>query len=79
MTGDFNIRDCLWNPSYPFHSSHKDNFFEIANSFYVELSISTENFLTRYSNNTQDSNSVLDLMFLYPNSMEYDNHHIHPE
>jgi len=53
MTGDFNIRDCLWDPSYPFHFSYKDNFFKIANSFHVELSIPTEIFPTRYSNNTQ--------------------------
>ena len=79
MTGDFNIRDCLWDPSYLFHSSYKDTFFEIANSFHVELSIPTGIFPTRYSNNTQDINSVLDLRFLRPNSMKYDNYHIYSE
>ena len=37
MTGNFNIRDCLWDPSYLFHSSHKDTLFEIADSFHVAL------------------------------------------
>ena len=64
ITGNFNIRDCLWDPSYPFHSSHKDTLFKIANSFHVALSKPTEILPTRYSDNTQDSNSVLDLVFL---------------
>jgi len=79
MTGDFNIRDSFWDPNYPYHSSHKNTLFEIANSFYVELSKPTEFFPTRYSNNSQDSNSVLDLVFLHLNSMEHNNHHIYLE
>jgi len=79
MTGDFNISTCLWDPSYLFHSSHKDTLFEIADSFHVALSKPTEILPTRYSDNTQDSNSVLDLVFLHPNSMEHNNHHIHLE
>ena len=79
MTGDFNIRDCLWDPSYPFHFSYKDTLFKIADSFHVELSKPTEILPTRYSDNTQDSNLVLDLVFLHPNSMEHNNHHIYPE
>jgi len=35
--------------------------------------------LLGFSDNTQDSDSVLDLVFLHPNSSEIDNHHIHPE
>ena len=57
----------------------KTLFFEITNSFHVELSKPTEFFPTRYSNNAQDSNLVLDLVFLCLNSMEYNNHCIHPE
>ena len=33
MTGNFNIRDSNWNPSYPFHSIHSDLFVDIANAF----------------------------------------------
>jgi len=79
MTGNFNIRDCLWDPSYLFYFSHKDTLFKIADSFHVELFKPTEILPTRYSDNTQDSNLVLDLVFLHPNSIEHNNHHIHPE
>ena len=33
MTGNFNIRDNLWNPLYPHHLPFSDHFFEIADSF----------------------------------------------
>ena len=79
MTGDLNIRDCLWDPSYPFYSSYKDILFKIADFFHVALSKPTEILPTQYSDNTQNSNSVLDLVFLHPNSTEYNNYHIHLE
>ena len=79
MTGDFNIRNCLWNPSYPFYSSYKDILFKIADFFHVALSKPTEILPTRYSDNTQNSNLVLDLVFLHPNSTEYNNYHIYLE
>ena len=79
MTGDFNIRDCLWDPSYPFYSSHKGILFKIADFFHVVLSEPTEILPTRYSNNTQNSNLVLDLVFLHPNLTEHNNYHIHLE
>jgi len=53
--------------------------FEITDSFHVELSKPTEFFPTRYFNNFYDLNSVLDLVFLHPNFMEHNNHHIHLE
>ena len=34
---------------------------------------------TRYSDNQNDSNLVIDLMFLHSNSSELNNHMIHPE
>ena len=79
MAENFNIRDCLWNPNYPFHSSHKDVFFEITDFFYIELSKPTENLPTRYSNNTHNLNLVLDLVFLHLNSTELNNYHIYLE
>ena len=33
MTGDFNIRDNFWDPNFPYHSSHRDTLFNIADSF----------------------------------------------
>ena len=38
MTGDFNIRNSIWDPSYPFYSVHSDNLFDIADSFDLKLS-----------------------------------------
>jgi len=77
MTGDFNIRDYLWDSSYLFHFSYKDTLFKIVDFFYVALSKPTKILSTRYSNNIQDSNSVLNLVFLCSNSMEHDNHYIY--
>jgi len=37
--------------------------FDIIDSFSLALSNSTENFSTRFSDNNQNSNSVLDLVF----------------
>jgi len=54
-----------------FHSSYKNILFDIADSFQLEISKPTENFPTRYSDNDQDSNSILDLVFLYPKSMVF--------
>ena len=41
MTGDFNIRDSLWDSSFPFHSSISDDLIIIADSFNLALSIPT--------------------------------------
>ena len=55
------------------------HFFEIADTFYVKLSKPTEILPTRYFDNIQNSNLVLDLIFLCSNSIEYNNHHIYLE
>ena len=79
ITSNFNIRDNLWNPSFPHHSSISDNLIIIADSFNLNLLCPINQVLTRYSNNSNDSNSVIDLMFLQYSSTELDNHLIHPD
>ena len=79
MIEDFNIRDSFWDPYFPYHSTHRGSLFNIADSFQLEISKPTEFFPTRYSNNNQDSNSVLDLVLLQLFLAEFDNHHIHPD
>jgi len=79
MTGDFNIRDSLWDSNFPFHSIHSDMLFDIADSFSLALSKPIENFPIRFSDNDQNSNSVLNLIFTWPSSTEFNWHHIHPD
>ena len=78
ITGDFNIRDNLWDPLYPHHFSLSDDLFIIADCFNLGLSVSTNWVPTRYSNNIQEANSVIDFMFLQFGSSKMDNHLIHP-
>ena len=64
MTGDFNIRDSLWDSSFPHHSSISDDLMIIADSFNLILSIPTNPSSTRFSDTAGEANSVIDLMFL---------------
>jgi len=79
ITGDFNICNSLWDPSYSFHSSISDNIFVITDSFNLFLSFPTEQVPTRFSDNANNLNSVLDLMFLQCDSEEINSHVIHPD
>ena len=79
MTGDFNIRDSLWNLSFPFHLSISNDLIIIADSFNLILSSPTNPCPTRYSDTVEESNSIIDLMFLYYGSSELDHHSIIPE
>jgi len=79
MTGDFNIYDSLWDPMYPFHSSHSDILFNIIDAFDLDLSIPTNHVPTRYTDNEHNSNSVIDLMFLRHGLEEFNNYHIHSD
>ena len=76
MTGNFNIRDSLWDPSFSFYSSISDNLFMIADSFDLELSSPTNPSPTRFSDTEGESNSVIDLMFLQSRLKELDSHSI---
>ena len=79
ITGDFNIRNSLWDSSFPFHSLVSDNLIIIADSFNLSLSTPTNSCPTRYSDMAEESNLVIDLMFLRCGSYELDCHSIHPE
>jgi len=79
MVEDFKIRDSDWDPFYPFHSTHSDSLLEITDSFDLKLSSPIQQVLTCYADNTNNTNSVIDLLFLPSNSIEIDNYHILPE
>ena len=70
MTGDFNIRDSLWDLSFPHHSSISNNLLITADLFNLNLSISTNSYPTRYSDTEDEADSVIDLMFLCNGSNE---------
>jgi len=78
ITGDFNIRDILWDSAFPFHSSVSDDLVIIADSFNLSLSTLTNSCPTRYSDIAGESNLVINLMFLCYGSYELDRHSIHP-
>ena len=79
MTGDFNIRNSLWDPSYNFHSLISNDLFMIVDSFDLNLSVHINQISTRYSDNANDSNSVIDLMFLWCNFSEINSYTIYPD
>ena len=79
ITGDFNIRDSIWDPSFPYHSAISDDLMIIADSLNLDLSISTHYVLTRYLDMAGNLNLVIDLMFLQSGSTDFNNHSIHSD
>ena len=79
MTGDFNIRDNFWDLMYPYHSTHSDLLIDITDSLSLGLSYSSNLIPTRYSDNDQSLNLVINLMFLRYSSEKLDNHTTHSE
>jgi len=77
MTGDFNIRDSIWDPNYLFHSYNSDLLFDIADFFSLSISNPIENVPIRFSDNNNNANSVLDLVFICPSFPEFNYHVIH--
>ena len=78
ITGDFNIRDQSWDPSFPHHLSISDDLFIIADLFNLDLLIPTNPAPTRYSDTVGELNLVINLMFLHSGSSELNCYSIHP-
>jgi len=79
MTSNFNIRDSMWDLSFPHHPAISDDLMTIADSFNLDLSFSTHRVPTRYSDTVGELNLVIDLMFLRSGSTELNNHLVHPD
>ena len=79
MTGNFNIRDSIWDPNFLFHSCHSDSLFDIADFFSLNISKPIKNIPTKFSDNNNNANSVLDLVFLCLSFPEFNCHIIHPD
>ena len=77
ITGNFSIRDNFWDLDFSYHLTHMNILFEIADSFQLELSKPTEHFSTKYSDNNQNSNSILNLIFLWLFLSKFNNYHIY--
>ena len=78
FTRNFNIRDKDWDLSYSYHSVHTDLLMDIIDSFDLRLSTPIIHVATWYADNPNGSNSVINLMFLWANSLEIEKHSILP-
>ena len=79
LTGDFNIRDSNWDSLYSHHLAYSDILMEIADSLKLGLSSPVHQLPTQYVDNVNNYYSVIDLMFLWPDSVEFNNYFILPE
>ena len=77
MTGDFNIRNSLWDPVFLHHSSTSDNLLIIADSFHLAFLTPTNSYPTRYSDIVGEADLTIDLIFLRYGSTELNQHSIH--
>ena len=76
-TRNFNIRNNIWDPLFPHYLIHSNTLTDITDSLNICLSKSTNQVPIRYMDNLNDLNLVINLMFLYLNSEEFNNHMIH--
>ena len=79
MIGDFNIRDSIWDPNFPYHSIYSNLLTNIIDSMNLYMLRPTNQVLTRYLDNQNNSNSVIDLIFLRQDSLKLNNHMTYPE
>jgi len=64
MTGDFNIRNNIWNLLFSYYLVYSDTLTDIADYLNICLSKATNQAPTRYMDNPNKSNLVIDLIFL---------------
>jgi len=64
MTSNFNIRNNIWNSLFSHYSVHSDTLMDIVDSLNICLSKAINQAPTRYADNPNKLNSVIDLMFL---------------
>ena len=79
IIGDFNIRDNIWDLNFLYHSIYSDFLTDITNSMNLCMLEPTNQAPTRYSDNQNNSNLVIDLMFLRQDLSELSNYMIHLE
>ena len=79
IADDFNIRDSIWNLLFLFYLIHSNLSVDVVDSFDFMLSCSTNQVLTRYSDNVNNVNSVINFIFFKLNSLEFDNYTIYPK
>jgi len=79
IIGDFNIRDSDWDSLAHHHSIHTDDLFTIADSLGLELSPLSNLGPTIFIDNSHDSNSVLDLVFIPLDNLGFGKQILHPE
>jgi len=77
MAGNFNIRDNFWDLMYSLHSSYSDLLLDITDSLLLGLLYLTNPVPTRYLDNDQNSNLVIDLIFLRYGTVEPNNYTIY--
>ena len=64
MTGNFNIRDSSWDPFFPHYFIYCDLLTDIADYMDLYMSKPTNQVPTRYSDNQNDLNLVIDLIVI---------------
>ena len=79
MTGDFNIRNSIWDLNFLYHSMHSNLLTDIVDSMNSCLSRPANPVSSRYLDNRNNSNLVIDLMFLRQDLLEFNNHIIYPD
>ena len=65
MVGNFNIRDNFWDPMYLHHSTYSDLLINIMNSLLLGLSYSTNSIPTKYLDDNQSLNLVINLVMVH--------------